>query len=591
MRLVLAAFLALSAAFVAAGDAAQPRVAGRIVFASERGSTLENSELYSVRLDGSGRRALSPNPAGPDGGARWSPDGTQIAFSSERTVAGRLVHGLYVMRADGRGLRLVTPRNLQVARDFDPPSWAPDGTSIAFSADRGSRRGIWAIRSDGTRLRFLAAGGVGPLWSPRGDRIAFSDAGRIAVVPAAGGAVRRLTRGPNDGAPAWSPDGRTIAFVRSDANGTSQSLQLVPARGGGLRRLFGGTRGVTMGRDPQWSPSGRLLLFEANSSIYVARVRDRRATRLRRRGDWPTWSPDGRRIAFTVGSAIYIMNADGSRVRRVRTERGLDFSDGPVWSPDGTTLVYAATLIETDFEIYVARADGSGLRQLTHNSVQDWSPAWSPVRRRIAFVRRGAIWLMAADGTGRRRLFAGREPSWSPSGSQLAFTKGGAVSTRSISGGTTAPVAQGYGPAWSPSGAEIAFVRGTSLRAVDLDTKVERTIVDVTSACAEGIYEISIAGPDWSPDGRRLVFAVVCDDGRFASTSAGVVHADGSGLRWLRRLDSLDTTRLAWSPDGARVAFVSENPKRRIGTVKLDGTGQTMVVRDDGGAAYLDPDW
>jgi TolB protein len=332
-----------------------------------------------------------------------------------------------------------------------------------------------------------------------------------------------------------------------------------------------------------------VLLFEANGGVYVARVRARRVRRLRRRGDWPTWSPDGRRIAFTVGSAIYVMNANGSRARRVRTERGLEFSDGPVWSPDGTTLVYAATFIETDFEIFVARADGSRLRQLTRNSVQDWMPAWSPARHRIAFVRRDAIWLMGADGTGRRRLFAGTQPSWSPNGSKLAFTHAGAVNTRSISGGPATQVAQGYSPAWSPSGAEIAFVRATSLLAVDPDTTVERTIVDVARECLEG-SEVSIAGPDWSPDGRRLVFAVVCDDGRFASTSAGVVQADGSGLRWLQ-LNDPAPTRLAWSPGGARLAFVAESANRRIATVKLDGTGQTTVVRDDGGAAYLDPDW
>lgn len=163
------------------------------------------------------------------------------------------------------------------------------------------------------------------------------------------------------------------------------------------------------------------------------------------------------------------------------------------------------------------------------------------------------------------------------------------MNTRSISGGPTTRVAQGYSPAWSPSGAEIAFVRGASLLAVDLDTSVERTIVDAAGTCPEGA-EISIAGPDFSPDGRRLVFALICDDGRFAWTSAGVVHADGTGLRWLQ-LDNLETTRLAWSPDGTRLAFVVESTEWRIGTVKLDGTGQTSVVRGDGGVAYLDPDW
>jgi Tol biopolymer transport system component len=344
-----------------------------------------------------------------------------------------------------------------------------------------------------------------------------------------------------------------------------------------------------MGRDPQWSPSGRSILLEANGGVYVVRIRHRRARRLRRRGDWPTWSTDGRRIAFTAGSAIYVMNAGGSRARRIQTERGLEFSDGPVWSPDGTTLVYAATQLESDFEVFVARADGSRLRQLTRNSVQDWMPAWSSARRRIAFVRRDAIWLMAADGTGRRRLFAGSQPSWSPNGLKLAFAYGGAVNMRSISGGPATRLAQGFSPAWSPTGAEIAFVSGASVLAVDLDTKVERTIVDLARTCVEG-SEVSIAGPDWSPDGTRLVFAVVCDDGRFASTSAGIVQADGSGLRWLR-LNDPAPTRLAWSPDGARLAFVAESDTRRIGTVKLDGTGQTTVVRDDGGAAYLDPDW
>jgi len=196
---------------------------------------------------------------------------------------------------------------------------------------------------------------------------------------------------------------------------------------------------------------------------------------------------------------------------------------------------------------------------------------------------------MAADGTGLRRLFAGSQPSWSPDGSKLAFAQAGAVTTRSVRGGPATQVTQGYSPAWSPSGAEIAFVRGTSLMAVDPHTRVERTIVDFAQACTGG-SEVSIAGPDWSPDGRRLVFAAVCDDGRFASTSAGIVHADGSGLRWLRS-NGFAPTRLAWSPDGARLAFVAESERRQIGTVKLDGTGQTTVVRDDAGAAYLDPDW
>jgi Tol biopolymer transport system component len=584
---LFALFLLAAATLAAAGDAARPPLAGRIVFASERGSTHDNSEIYSVGVDGSRRRALSRHAAGPDSGAKWSPDGSRIAFWSERTVGGQAARSLYLMRADGRAQRRLTPPDL-VARDFATPSWSPDGTSLAFSADRGSRRGIWTIRSNGTRLRFLARGGFSAVWSPRGDQIAFN-AGGISVVPAGGGRVRRLTRGPNDSGPAWSPDGRMIAFVRSDANGTSQALNVVPSRGGGLRRIFGGRRGVTMGRDPQWSPSG-MLLFEANGGVYVARVRDRAVRRLRRQGDWPSWSPDGRRIAFTLRSTIYVMGAGGTRVKRVRTEAGREFSDGPVWSPDGRTLVYATNLVKSDFEIFVARADGSGLRQLTRNPVQDWMPAWAPGRRRIAFVRRGAIWLMAADGTGQRRLFAGGQPAWSPNGLQLAFATGGHVSIAGVSGGSPLRIAAGHSPAWSPTRGEIALVRATRLLVVDLETRAERPIADARSQCPEQIYEASIVGADWSPDGSRLVFVVVCDDGRFASVTAGVIQADGSGLRALP-LDNLYPTRLAWSPDGSRVAFVLEDEAGPIRTAKLDGTGRTIVVRGGGGVAYLDPDW
>ena len=588
MRSALGLLLVLSAALAAAGDAATPRLAGRILFASEEGSTLDNTELYSIRPDGTGRRGLSRNPGGGDLGATWSPNGALIAYWSERLERGRLISGLYVMRADGSGRRRLTPANLTVD-GLDLPSWSPDGQRLAFTAERAERRGLWIVRANGTRLRALTRTGGSPAWSPRGDRIAFLDIGGIRVVPARGGTARHLTHGPNDGAPVWSPDGRSIAFVRSDVNGVVQALYLVPGAGGRARRIYGGTRGVTIGRDPRWSPDGRRVAVAANGSIHVVRVRGRLARRLRR-GDWPSWSPDGRRIAFTLGSSIYVMNADGSRVRRVRAERGYEFGDGPVWSPDGRALVYATLLAKSDLDIFVVDADGSRRRQLTHNSIDDWGPAWSPNRRRIAFVRRGAIWLMAADGTKQRRLVPGGQPSWSPSGLRLAFSRAGVVYSIGTSGGVPTRLVAGDSPAWSPSQTEIAFVRGPRLLVVDLSTGSERALVDISSSCPGTTYEASLDGPDWAPDGRRLVYAVACDDGRFTSMSPEVVGADGAG-RTALRLGELQPTRLAWSPDGARVAFVPDDEVRRIGTARLDGTGRTTVVRGSGGAAYIDPDW
>ena len=586
MRRLAAITLILCAAPAATGDAAQQSSQGRIVFASERGSTLENSDLFSVRADGSRRRALSRNPNGGDSGGRWSPDGTRIAFVSGRLERGHRVNGLYVMRKDGRRVRRLTPRGLDVAIDV-VPDWSPDGAELTLSGKRGSRSGVWTIHADGRRLRFLARG-ADAAWSPSGDRIVFTALNGISVVPASGGGVRRLTHGPNDSTPAWSPDGRTVAFVRSDADGVVQKLALVRAAGGPVRRIFGG-RDAEIGRTPQWSPSGRLLAVSAHFGVYVIRVRDRAATRLRRRGDWPAWSPDGRRIAFTSGSSIFVMNANGSGVRRVRTENGSEFDDGPHWSPDGKALVYSTVLLQSDFEIFSVRPDGSDLRQLTHNTAQDWMPAWSPSRRRIAFVRGGWIWLMRADGTGARRLFQGGQPSWSPNGVELAYSSARGVEVRRLDHGPATRVADGFSPAWSPNGAEIAFVNGTQLRAVARASGAERTIVDLASTCPVG-NEVSVYRPDWSPDSRRLAFVVVCDDGRFGAASANIVNADGSGLRDLP-IESVDAARAAWSPDGARLVFVSEDPSSRLGTVKADGSGRVAVIHDDAGAAYVDPDW
>ena len=312
-------------------------------------------------------------------------------------------------------------------------------------------------------------------------------------------------------------------------------------------------------------------------------------SRLRRTGDWPTWSPDGRHIAFTAGSGVYVMNADGSRVRRVRTEPGFEFSDGPAWSPDGITLVYSLTQLQSDFEIFTVGADGSGLRQLTRNSVQDWMPAWSARRRKVAFVRRGAIWVMGADGSGQGRLFPGRQPSWSPDGTQLAFTEGSGVNIRPVNRGPGRLVATGFNPAWSPAGGQIAFVREARLLAVDISTGVERTIADASTICPPG-NETSIAVPDWSPDASKLVFAVVCETVVSPRPWRRSCRPTEPALRTLP-IDGLDTARLAWSPDGKRVAFVTESERLRIATSRLDGTGRTAVVRDESGAAYLDLDW
>jgi TolB protein len=90
--------------------------------------------------------------------------------------------------------------------------------------------------------------------------------------------------------------------------------------------------------------------------------------------DRPAWSPDGRRLAFDgYPKGIYLMNADGSGQRRV-TDKA---SESPAWSPDGRRIGF-----ESNGEIYVINADGSKLRNLTHDPAYDGWFAWSPAQKK-----------------------------------------------------------------------------------------------------------------------------------------------------------------------------------------------------------------
>jgi Tol biopolymer transport system component len=589
VRVALTVLLAAAALAAAAGDAARAPAGGQIVFATDRGGNVDNPELYSIGVDGRGRRALSRNP-GADAAGAWSPDGRRLAFASERFENGRRVSALYVARADGSGVRRLTPTSLVVPADGEPGvSWSPDGGRIAFDAVRSLQAGIWVVRADGSGLRKLAAGSD-PVWSPGGSLVAFRSASGLRVVAGGGGRARLVTRGREDGFPAWAPNGSRLAFLRNIESRQTQILYTVPARGGALRRIFGGGREMTIARRPQWSPDGRRLVYTAGRGVfdvYVAPARGGSPRRLRR-GDWPAWSPDGRRIAFTAGSALYVMSADGTRPRLLRREAG-DFAQGPSWSPNGRTLLFATIRLESDLEIAVVNANGTRLRLLTRNTVRDHSPRWSANRRRIAFVRRGAVWLLNADGTGQRRLVVGTSPTWSPSGREIAFATGGGVRIVPVGGGASRMLAPGALPAWAPRGRELALVRELRVILVDVASRSERTLADYARACPVMNELTTIDGLDWSPDGQRLLVALRCDDGRFSTVSANVLRADGEGGTALP-INDLLPTRVAFSPDGQRVAFASESGGARLATARLDGTGRTAVLRGDT-AQVSDPDW
>lgn len=209
------------------------------------------SEAYRMMADGSGVTRLTFNGAPEDRGTSWSPDGRRIAFHSTRDPGGTGHHGgnfeIYVMSANGSG-----QRNITNSPAFDAqPAWSPDGSKIAFNTNRdGGDFEIYVMNPDGTGLRRLTTSpgeDSGPVWSPDGSKIAFQSRrdGDLEIyrMNADGTGVTRLTRNDTgtplttfDAFAAWSPDGERIAFT-SARDGDFEVYAMNASDGSAVRRL------------------------------------------------------------------------------------------------------------------------------------------------------------------------------------------------------------------------------------------------------------------------------------------------------------------------------------------------------------------
>jgi Tol biopolymer transport system component len=290
--------------------------------------------------------------------------------------------GLFVMNPDGSEQKRLTQ---VVPVGGGHPLWSPDGRMIAFID-----RHLYVMNADRSGLRRVAWSADSPAWSPDGRKIAFARHGlgydwesEIYVIDVDGSNERRLTRNTADGLPAWSPDGRKIAFT-SHLDGNAE-IYVMNADGTDQRNL---TRNAADDYFPlpaenvsphygAWSPDGRTIAFMAGregraGGIYLVNADGRSLTRAIP-GDY-AWSPDGRKIAFGGGyrgGPLYVVNADGSERRTLIREHTLSVA----WSPDGRTIAF------TDGDLKIVNADGSGLRTLTRTkNIERWF-AWSPAER------------------------------------------------------------------------------------------------------------------------------------------------------------------------------------------------------------------
>ncbi len=239
---------------------------------------------------------------------------------------------------------------------------------MIFVSTRSGVYAIYAMNNDGGRQRRLTGHvpstvsapqnlffQVDPAWSPDGKSIAFAStrSGAAAIwVMNANGSGARLLRPITGGAvhPSWSPDGKQLVFAAA----THRGLYVMNAEGSGVHRVWRGSAKVA---DPAWSPKGNLIAF-------------------------------ARTAPNTPVTEIWVMHPNGTAARRVTSIASSAIS--PSWAPDGQRLAFTAS-VRGQYEIYVIGVDGKGLKRLTASAAEDIDPAWSPDGKLIAFSRDGAI--------------------------------------------------------------------------------------------------------------------------------------------------------------------------------------------------------
>ncbi len=493
----------------------------------------------------------------------WSPNGETIVFQSFRNGS----WDIWSVAADGTHLAPLTEGPF----DDREPVWSPDGRSIAFSSDRSGNYDIWVLDIEGGTTRRVTehtANDSMPAWSPDGAFVAFvSDRGNrgetelLKIQVTDGNAESIASFEGEVSSPSWSGDGRNIVLRHVEQQARTMmgtrfdeamrsDLLSVPVEGGEPTPLNAGEDVFPFrvswagggdicytsdGKIRRLTPEGELRIIPFEAKVQLDRDDYRRrpfsdpepGETIPVRGIVrPVVSPDGSKVAFTALGDIWIVPVEGGVPTPLTRDEFLD-SD-PSWSPDGKSVVYSSDRAGT-MDLWVkdvASSPRSGERRLTAGQGAEFAPAWSPDGSFVAFLdERYQLRIVSAVVGEVPRVayetsrWAGL-PSWSADSRHVTMAVHEPFSTRfregfnrilvvSVESGESRVLElpersfgsrDGDGPVWSPDGRKMAFALDGGLWVLPVTPEGQ------PDGSLEKVVDEAVDFPSWLPDSESLIY-------------------------------------------------------------------------------------
>jgi Tol biopolymer transport system component/tRNA A-37 threonylcarbamoyl transferase component Bud32 len=511
------------------------------------------SDVFVQRVDGGNAINVTKDCPLDDRQPSFSPDGSQIAFRSEREGG-----GVFVMGATGESVRRLS--------DFGyNPSWSPDGKRVVVATapidilplNRPVRSTLWIIDvRSGAKRQIVEQDAVQPSWSRQGNRIAFwgliGDSGQRDLFTVAADAPKpaeSIVKVTDDAAidwnPVWAPDGKSLLFG-SDRDGT---LNL-------WRVAIDERTGIVKG-DPE--PLSLPARYSGNFSI----------------------AADGNLLFSDHELSDSILRREIDASGNVGAPEPILSGSFPIFSvevsPDGEWL--AISNLGRQEDLFVMKRDGSEMRQLTNDPERDRGPAWAADGKWLYFYsQRGAPryepWRIRVDGSGLEHVLqTSGESQWfprpSPDATRMVMGNEKGVTIYDLRAPKTPPKHLKNPPEgvfnlarWSPDSRRLTM----SIR--DTDRTVALGVLDLATDGLE-LFPLAATDPQWSRDGKSIYFAD--EQERFGKLDLATKKVKWMDVTFDRDTPTAGRRRFILSPD-ERAVYHFET--RREGDLWLMRVGE-----------------